>query len=154
MFHVFAGVNAGMEDCKQLENKYHNFKVFYGTPHEELLERISEYDYGCLLSTGGKLVAEMETHDGLYYGSSYINAVTNKYFDYIDAGIPVIAKYQAKLCEFLEQYGILVRMDITDIDIDYLLKNREVYREKVKEAKKDLLIDNQIGRLIDFLEEL
>lgn len=156
IFHIFAGrcSNGDRDKLNQLEKQYQNFKVFYGVEHRDLIERITEYDYGCLLSTGGKAIPETESVDNEYYGSTFQNGVLNKYFDYLDAGIPVIATAHKKFCDYLDQFGVLVKMDITTLDIEYLKRNKIAYKENVRAAKTELLMDNQIQRLIDFFESL
>jgi len=156
IFHIFAGCcsNSDRDRLNQLEKQYQNFKVFYGMKHRDLIERISEYDYGCLFSTGGQAIPEMESVDNEYYGSTFQNGVLNKYFDYLDAGIPVIATAHKKFCDYLEQFGVLVRMDITTLDIEFLKRNKVAYKENVRRAKPGLLMDNQIPRLIDFFKGL
>lgn len=156
IFHIFIGVvyDCYRREIEELEKKYTNFHCFYGMKHNELIHKISEYDFGCFLTTGGEELPELESIDGVYYGSCYLNSEGNRFFDYLDAGIPIIATRPKKQCEYFDSLGVLVRMNLSNIDIDYLKKNKAFYKENVKKAKPKLLIDNQIERLIDFFEEL
>ena len=45
-------------------------------------------------------------------------------------------------------------MNTSDLDIDYLKKNKLSYREKVKKANHELRIENHIQRLIDWFYKL
>lgn len=155
-FHIFVGTLSDeyKEICSAMEKEYSNFQVIYNTPHEELIQKISEYDYGCFLFSGGEAIPEMETANNKYYGSAYINSISNRYFDYIDAEIPIIATRPVKLCDLFDEYGIIVKMDITNIDINYLKENKMNYKKNMKKAKEELGIDYQIPRLIEFFEEL
>jgi hypothetical protein len=45
-------------------------------------------------------------------------------------------------------------MNINNLDVDYLIKNKEKYKNHVKKAKEDFSIDNQINGLIDFFNQL
>lgn len=156
VFHVFMG-ESSEEDRNRfaiLERMYSNFKVFYGTKHHRMIQKISEYDYGCFLYTGGVDIPEFETADNLFYGSTHNNAMSNKYFDYLDAGLPIIATRPKKLCGYLDQFGVIVKMDLSNINIDYLKDNKGVYKKKVECAREELLIDKQIQRMITFLEGL
>lgn len=153
-FHVFTGKKTGKEICDEIEKQYSNFKIFYETHHKDLIQKISKYDYGAFFSVKGKTIPAMMTIDNLYFGSVEINSVTNRYFDYIDAGLPVIATFPNKLCDFLDEYGAIVKMDLSNLDIDYLKENKKKYKENVYQAKEKLLIDHQIQRLIDFFAEI
>ncbi len=156
VFHIFTGTfrKRDKEICDALEKEYPNFKVFYNLEHDKLIKKISGYDYGCYFYTNGKKIPDMETVNNLLYGSAYVNSISNKHFDYIDAEIPIITTAPFKSCEFFAQYGIVVKMDISNLDFEYLKKNKIFYKENVKKAKKELLIDNQIQRMIDFFQEL
>lgn len=156
IFHVYIG-SVSEKDRKKadlLSKKYPNFKVFWETKYDDLMQNISEYDYGCYWSTDGEEIPLLEADENGFTGSSYQNSVPNRYFDYIDAGLPIIAVQPKKICDYLEKLGVLVKMTITDIDIDFLKKSRSMYKENVKKAKKELLIDNHIQKLIDFFNEL
>ena len=45
-------------------------------------------------------------------------------------------------------------MNLANLDIDYLKQHKQYYWDKVKEAKKELNMDYQIPRLIQFFKEL
>ena len=156
IFHMFVGFcNASDKDrLGELESEYSNFKVYYGTVYSDLIVKISEYDYGCLLMTGGRDIPELESINNTIYGSNYINSEANRFFDYLDAGIPIIATRPKKQCEYFDNLGVLVKMNISNIDIDYLKQNRALYKKNVERAKPEVLIDNQITRLINFFKGL
>ncbi|MBD5476931.1 MAG: hypothetical protein HDR17_13295 [Lachnospiraceae bacterium] len=156
IFHMFVGFcNASDKDrLRELESEYSNFKVFYGTAHSDLISKISEYDYGCFLMTDGRDIPELESINNISYGSNYINSEGNRFFDYLDAGIPIIATRPKKQCEYFDDLGVLVKMNISNIDIDYLKQNRALYKKNVERAKPEILIDNQITKLIDFFKGL
>ena len=131
-----------------------NFKVIYGTKHDELIEKISAYDYGCFLFDGEDEIPNTLTVDNKYYGSQYINAVSNRYFDYIDAEIPLIGTRPLKLCHFFDKYGVIVKMNLTDLNIGYLLQNKVEYKKRVKKAKEELLVGKRISTLINFFNNI
>ena len=146
--------NSDREKLKLLENTYSNFKVFYGTKYSELIMKISQYDYGCFFYTDGEDVPELESVDDIYYGSNYNNSIQSRYFDYLDARLPIVATKSKKICDYLDELGVLVKMDIFNIDIEYLKKNKMRYKQNVERAREKMLIDNHIQKLIDFLGEL
>lgn len=156
IFHVFIGEisKSDREKFDILQNEYSNFRFFGGLQHDELIKRISLYDYGCFLTTGGKDIPNQEADGCGMAGSNYSNAVGNRFFDYIDAGLAVVAERPKKLCEYLDRLGAVVKMNLSNLDIEYLKEKRQSYRENISNAKKILLIDNQIQRLIDFFYEI
>ncbi|MDE7431207.1 MAG: hypothetical protein K2N34_04740 [Lachnospiraceae bacterium] len=156
IFHLFVGRcnDSDREELAELEKKYAGFKFFCGTKYNEMIVRISEYDYGCFFATSGKDIPEQESIDDLYYGSIYLHAIANRYFDYLDANIPIIGILPKKHCDYLEKYGVIVKMNLSDLDIEYLKKNRMTYKQNVEKIKEQLLMDNHIQRLIDWFNIL
>ncbi len=138
-----------------IEKECNNVKFYYHVPHAELMERLQQYDYGTFPYRHSSPPEFVSENDGCYITSEKaVYPVGNKYFDYISAGIPVIADYPEKLCNYLEQFGVIVRMDIDRFDINYLKKNKERYRNQVACARRQLLMDHQIERLISFIMEV
>lgn len=156
IFHLFIGRcnDSDRKKLEKLEEKYLNFKVFYETSYSELIYKISEYDYGCFFMTNGKDIPEQESIDNVFYGSIYINSITNRFFDYLDAGIPIISTISKKLSEQLEKYGAIIKMTVSDINIEYLKKNKLIYTQNAAYAKTVLQIDNHIQKLIDFFNDI
>lgn len=82
---------------------------------------------------------------------------TNKYFDYIDAGIPIICgRPQEMLGRYLEKYGIVFRCTLEELPerMDELKQKRNGYAVNVAKARKALSIEKQIPRLIRFYKQL
>lgn len=155
-FHLFAWglTEEAMKRCKLLESEYRRFKAFFGYEHQQILEMIKNYDYGCMLFTEGEDVPDNVSVDGRYFGTVLRDATCNKYFDYIDAGIPVIATLPQKVCDYLEGFGVLIKMNSSTLDIDFLRKNRICYKHKVKEVRYKLSVEHQISRLIEFFNDV
>lgn len=155
IFHLYAGVlnSKNVEICKQYENQYKNFKFFQGTEHSELLKRLNAYDYMCFLYTDGEEPID-DIPIGEYYGSMYRNSIRNTFFDCLYAGVPIITTYGEKLWEYLSDYDIVIKMKLSEIDIDYLKQNKKYYRTRAETAGQELDIDKHIHRLTDFFEEL
>lgn len=141
--------------CKEIEKQYRNIKFYFRVKHSELIKRMGKYDYGLALFK--------ENCKPQYYNSCIANFITeptsecaasNKYFDYIAAGLPVITHLSRRQTDYMDKYGVIVKMDIDHFDIEYLKIHKEKYRNQVKKALPYLLLDNQIHRLIDFMEKL
>ncbi len=156
-FHMFIWElsESNRAECRRLEEEYDNFKVFWKCEHKEVLNMISEYDYGIQLCTGeGKDVPDDVSINGRHYGSAYKNAVSNRFFDYLDAGIPIVATQPRKLCDFLAEYNVVIKMDLSNLDVEYLRNNKFFYKENILKAREELEINHQIGRLINFFNEV
>lgn len=154
-FHLYAGSlkRENYEICKQLEVKYNNFKLFYDTDHETLGERISEYDYGANLDKDGNIMPSDVSVNG-YSGHALQNGSCNYFFDFLDAGLPIITTSLPKFVEYLNQYHVVVEMTVDDLDINYLIENKKKYKTNVLNAIEHLSIDNHISDLIDFFKEV
>lgn len=158
LVHAYIGTATEEEKdiLREVENDYRNFKVYYNIPHKELKKRLLDYDYG-IQNTAGKYLMTDDQYrkEGcLYLRGTYMLSMAQKFFDYIDAGLAVIANTQTRLCEYLEQYGVLIRMDTDQLDIDYLKKHRKQFRENAETARVKLGIENHIDRLLRFFQQL
>lgn len=155
IFHFYAGnlSEEGIAKCRKYESQYKNFKLFLNTEYTVLIKKYREYDYACNLYTKGELPPEDCFVDGTT-GSSFRNYVRHSFFDYLSAGLPIIATVPQKCLDYLQQYGVVIRMDLSNFDIDYLKENKPHYANKVKEAVKELDINKHISGLIEFFEEI
>lgn len=123
----------------------------------EMVERLKEYDYGCRFYNEGDPVPmeQVVKYGNMFcFGSDNENAVTNALIDYIDAALPIIVKFPHKQVDFLEQYGVIVKMPTNDFDINFLKEKKSEYKQNAWKARKLLAIDNHIQELIDFFEEV
>lgn len=120
-------------------------------PYNKLITEISQYDYG--ITPTSDTVWECES-SGYNTISKYIYAATNKYFDYIDAGLPIISAIPQKFAQYLEKQGVLINWTNGQYDYDYLLNNKNAMKKKVLELKEKLRISNHIGELLDFYDTL
>ncbi len=149
--------NTDMATLYELKRKYENFNFFIGYSPERIIQNISRCDYGCNLFHSGRLPTDEECMEKGFYRLSGIYEVgaTNRYFDFFNAGIPVVSSCECKRqADYLMQYGVLVNMTLEDLDIEYLAKNKHLFRRNVKEAEKYLAISAQIDRLIVFFNSM
>lgn len=155
ILHLYAGTlsERNIRRCEDYQREYRNFRFFLGTKYDDLLIKMREYDFGCELYTGGE-----EPHDDVmvsgYCGSIYRNSIRNIFFDFIEAGLPVVTTASSKLWEYLSAYDIVVKMTLDNLDIDYLKQHKKYYRDQVMTARKELGIDKHISKLIQFFNEV
>ncbi len=155
IFHYYSGSlsEKSIKRCIEYQLKYKNFKFFLGIEYDEFLTRLRNYDFGSELWIDG-VEPPNDVSVGEYWGSNYRDCVRNIYFDFIEAGLPIITTSSSKLWAFLSAYDIVIKMTLSNLDIAYLKQNTKYYRNKVKEARQELNIDNKISELIQFLKEV
>lgn len=127
------------------------FHFHYPVSSDLLYQELSKYDYGIHPIKVNFLEQEIIAYnkrDKLIYG------VTNHFYDYLDAGIPIIAASPTLFAESFEKKGVLIPWAIEEYDFDFLRKNKEVYRERVKKVRQELQIKNHIHELIQFYDSL
>lgn len=134
---------------KDHEDRYFHFHRTL--PYDKLIREIAQYDYGFIPASDDIWDKEYSGYNTKY---KYIYASTNKFFDYLDAGLPVIAAAPLQMAQFFEKKGVLINWTIGQYDFDYLKNMRGSMSENVAKTKKEMQIGNQINRLIDFYESL
>lgn len=115
----------------------------YGIDCVEFQARIDEYE--TKLENGINLKAKMK-----YYA-------TNKYFDYLDAGVMPIYGRQGELFgNYLARFGGAVWCSLEEMPdkMNELRTNRDINKKKACKAREVFAIENQIGRLIAFYKEI
>lgn len=134
-----------------LDRKNHFFHFHRPVEWDKLIPELIKYDYACLPSR--RLDEEREVY-GYNTKYKYKYAASNKYFDAIAAGIPMIGVLSDELTKLLEQSGICIRWTIEEYDFDELRARRDELKERVREQRLQWHIDNHIDKLIDFYRSL
>lgn len=134
---------------KDKESRYFHFHKT--VDYDVLVNELARYDYGIVPTRDNVWEKEIS---GSYTKYKYIYAATNKFFDYLDAGLPVIAGLPMKFVEYLEEKGVLINWTDGQYDFRYLVKMQSSMRKKVVEVQEELSIQNHICELIDFYESL
>ncbi|HPG73087.1 MAG TPA: glycosyltransferase [Bacteroidales bacterium] len=90
---------------------------------------------------------------------SYWYALDNKLFEYILAGIPVLATRQPEYVKIVEQYSVGICVN-PDLNGDYrrglidILNNYQYYIEKNEHIRKILNWENEVETFIDFYKQI
>lgn len=129
----------------KMDRKMKYFHFYDPLPYSELIQRISQFDYGTGLST-----PQQDYLDEI----NFRYACANKYFDYLDAEIPLIDYILERPCRMLEKMGACVRLDLLDADFDMLRARKFEYKKAAILAKSKLNIDHNIMKLVEFYENL
>lgn len=155
IFHFYAGElsDDNITRCQYYERKYENFRFFLATEYRELLNKFKEYDYGCELYTSKEEPPD-NVPVGEYYGSYYRHCVRNVDFDFLNAGLPIITTRSAEMWKYLSADDIVIKMNLDNLDLDYLKKNKKYHKKKVMMFREQLDIDKKISGLIKFFREV
>lgn len=124
-----------------------NMKYFHfhaSLPYSQLIEQISQYDYGIDIA-----LKPYEETTETYTAAAYRYDSGNKYFDYLDAELPLIAPCTEMLAEELEKRGVCIRENLLMVDFNDLNAKKARFREAVIQAKADLYMGKSIVKLID-----
>lgn len=147
-----------LNELKRLQKEYVNFNFFIGYSPEEIIQRISKSDYGCSLCHSGRIPTNSECIEKgyRYFPDLYEVGASNRHFDFLNAGIPIVESTfdHRRQTDYLKKYDVIVKMDLENLDIEYLMENKNLYRKNVKAAAKYLAISAQIDRLIDFFNSI
>lgn len=124
------------------------FHMHHPVPYTQLLKEISQYDYG--ITSGMRDFLGEKNEKGVYEREDWIYAETSKYYDYLDAGLPIIAPLPIKQIEMLEKDGVLIRKVDEEIDFEELRIKRNVMKKRVLAMREKYRISNQLPTLIEF----
>jgi len=125
-----------------LSSRMKYFQFYDPLPHSDLIYQISAYDYG-IEHANKNTEQQYMTEKMVIYGSS------NKYFDYLDAELPIIAPLGIRQGKELEEKGVCVREDVMEVDFNYLRSVKEILKKAVLAAKEEYSMDQHIQKLID-----
>lgn len=152
-YHVYPSIWSEdyLRDYIELErvNKY--FHIHRPVPYGQFSKELAKYDYGVIPIRADFSHREI---NGSYKKERFIYAMANRLFDFLDAGIPMVAATPVLQAKYLESRGVLIPWAIEEYDFEYLRKNKGKYREAVKKAQKELQIKNHIHKLIEFYDSL
>lgn len=148
-----------MKDFNLLHKTNPYFKLQKPMRFKDLIRYESNMDYGidCL-----EFQCKMEEYERLYKGITDFRGkaryyATNKFFDYLDAGIPIIYGRKGEMFgRYLARYKVAVPCALENIpeQIETLKRQRIMYAQNIIKARKELSIENQIPRLIEFYKKL
>lgn len=152
-FHVYP-VSWDAIRCREYINLDCHSKYFHfhkPVSHEILMQELRKYDYGIQPI---KSIFRTNEISGIYVKEKYIYCTTNHFFDYLDAGLPIIAATPVKMVEELEKEGVVLNWTIEEYDFEYLRQVKKAMGERVSAVKEKYKISNNINRLIEFYESL
>lgn len=132
--------------------KYNNYFHFHYPVSSDLLrQELSQYDYGIHPIKAGFLEQEVIAYNKK---EKVIYGVTNHFYDYLDAGIPIIAASPILFVKDFAEKGVLIPWTIEEYNFDFLRANKEKYRKAVIKVQEELQIKKHICKLTKFYDDL
>lgn len=152
-FHVYPHV---FDECKfkayiELDKENEYFHLHKPVSLERLSQEISQYDYGVFPICRRKLKSRIwtyNTHEKLIY------CTTNKYFDYLDAGLPIIAAHSYQQVQFFKKRGVILDWTVEDYDFAELRRRKKELKKKVLIEREKLKMSRRICELIELYDSL
>lgn len=152
-FHLYPSVwdEKRYKDYIELSQKSIYFHFHTPISYKELIKNISHFDYEVIPCKKGFL---QKRENGTYTQMKMIYAATNKFFDSLEAGLPIIAPFPVKFADYFEKKGVLLNWTIDKFDFDQLRKRKVELKKKVNEFREQLRMKYRIHDLIDFYNTL
>jgi hypothetical protein len=152
-FHVYPSImdKNGFKDYIELDKKSKYFHFHNPIPYNELKQELSQYDYGVHPIRENFLNNEAI---GYVTKNKMIYSVTNHIFDYLDAGLPIIAASPVEFIKYFEDEGVLINWTIDEYDFELLKLKRDEMKQEVIEVHEKLSIKNHINELLEFYDSV
>lgn len=137
---IMFAIYAPNRDKDKMNKAYHGTAMFHDAQQPlDLTRTLGSYNYGIL--------GNITQHEAWKY------AMPNKLFDYLGAGIPIIALNAPLAGKFVEENGY--GMNITDPDqIPELWPRHREFRKNIAETRWDWAMENHIHKVLKLYEEL
>ncbi len=157
-FHVYPFIwdEKHLEDYIELDKVNNYFHLHQPISFELLKCELSKYDYGIFPIKRAYLDKGLSFRQGKSFTAhrkeELMYATGNKYFDYLDAGLPIIAACPQKLMSFLEMKGVVLKWTLEEYDFDAMRNRKEELKRRVVEEHYGLQMRQHIHELIHFYD--
>ncbi len=152
-FHVYPAAwnEEHLKDYIELDRVSPYFHLHQPISFEKLKCELSKYDYGIfpikrMYFNRGLSLTQGQTHIA-YRKEELMYATGNKYFDYLDAGLPIIAACPQKLMGFLETKGVVLNWAVEEYNFAEMRKRKGELKKRVLEEHSGLQMRQHIGEL-------
>ena len=124
-----------MADYIELYRVNEYFHLHQPISFEQLRGELSKYDYGVFPIKRRYFEKGLTLRQGnsvlKYRKEELMYATGNKYFDYLDAGLPIIAAYPQNLMAFFEMKGVVLDWAVEDYDFDVMKARKRELKTRV-----------------------
>ncbi len=157
-FHVYPHRwdEVQLKDYIELEKTNDYFHLHHPVSYDELKSELSKYDYGIFPIRKAYVNQGIPFVDGaVYKKEQLLYATGNKYFDYLDAGLPIIAACPQKLMQFLGTKDVVLNWTVEEYDFEEIKNRRRELKKNVVREHYGLQMRqhiNELTNLYDFVE--
>ena len=133
------------------------FRYNAAVPFDKLIDIISESDFSLMpFRKEVETNIQENTDDGQFYSVKYKYAATNKHFDSLEAGRPIVSVAPTLLFKMLARSGMAIYCPVEELDnkMDYLKEHYDEYRANIVKNVEKFSIQKNIHRLIAFYEQI
>ncbi len=149
-FHMYpAGMSMESEEfLRKLQEKNETYKLMEPIRNDRLIDKIRCYMAGVMLAE-----KEWEDEENIFVNKY---AVSNRLFDYIDAGLPIISNMHKRLLEFFNQYDVVYfcSSDTLAENLDGILDRLPQMHANAAKCREALDVKKQVLKLIEFYQGL
>lgn len=138
-------------DYIDLDKRSEFFHFHRPVPFADLYQEISQYDYAVIPVRDNVFESEV---DGYYTHQKMLYAGTNKLFDFVASGLPIIAVSPKCLTDYFGEQNIVIKWTMGQIDFEELKAKRHEMKRKVLEKQHYFSMDAHINELINFYHAL
>lgn len=152
-FHVYPSTwnEKRFVDYLELDTKNEFFHFHRPVEYALLKEELAQYDYGVHPVKGDYIKKDI---NGYYTKEKLEYAVTNHFFDYLDAELPIIAAMPTKFVKLFEGEGVLLNWSIEQIDFEELRIRREELKQAIPRMREKYSISKKVCELVAFYDSL
>lgn len=152
-FHVYPSIYDEIKYADYIEySETSEYFHFHKTiPFSQLIIELSRYDFGVMPIKSNFM--DMD-ENGYYKKEKMIYGSTNKYFDYLQAGLPIVAKTPTRLAKELAKHEFVIEWAIEEYDFDRLRSIKKIMKQKIMQNRASFSIEQNISNLIEFYHSL
>lgn len=143
---------AKLHEYIEMERTNPYFHLHHPVSARVLAQEISKYDFGIINACSDFL--EYADRGGPYAKELLIFCEANRMYDFLEAGLPIIAAYPVEQIKMFEKDGVLIRKTDEEIDFDELRQKRNQLKKRVVQIRDKYRISNQLPALIEFYDSL
>ncbi len=147
-------IKRGYDDYILMAEKNPLFRFNKGLLLDQATKEFGKYDFAAMIYPFNK----EPYYKGLNMEEHYRMRIADKFFTYLEAGLPIIiseeVEYGANLVEEYEMGIVVSQKDLDNLSEIINSYDREKLRANVKRARQELSMKRQIGRLINFYDKV
>lgn len=132
--------------------------LFHGAvPFEEMLAVMKQCDFSIMpVKKQFETNIKENRNDGTYYGVKMKYGTANKYFDALEAGLPLVGASFQLVFSMLERSGVACRCTVEELGdrLEYLKKHHDEYCDNIAQQIDKFSVEKNISRLIDFYRKI